>query len=67
MDQPQNREAVDRYVALRQQAAQVMADLSRAEDEMRDLLRDRKGKISTGVWVVTADDAGRVQIGVEAV
>ena len=49
------------------QAAQVMADLSRVEDEMRDLLRDRKGKISTGVWVVTADDAGRLQIGVEAV
>ena len=44
-----------------------MADLSRAEDEMRDLLRDRKGKISTGVWVVTADDTGRLQIGVEAV
>ncbi len=67
VDQPQNRETVDRYVTLRQQAAKVMADLSRVEDEMRDLLRDRKGKISTGVWVVTADDTGRLQIGVEAV
>ena len=66
VDQPQNRETVDRYVTLRQQAAKVMADLSRVEDEMRDLLRDRKGKISTGVWVVTADDTGRLQIGVEA-
>ena len=63
VDQPQNREVVDRYVTLRQQAAQVMADLSRTEDEMRDILRDRKGKISTGVWVVTADDAGRLQNG----
>ena len=45
VDQPQNREVVDRYITLRQQAAQVMADLSRAEDEMRDILRDRKGKI----------------------
>ena len=67
VDQPQNREVVDRYITLRQQAAQIMADLSRTEDEMRDILRDRKGKISTGVWVVTADDAGRLQIGIEAV
>ncbi len=66
-DRPHNGEAVDRYVSLRRKAAQVMTDLAQAEDVVRDLLRDRKGKISTGVWVVTADGEGRLQVGVEEV
>ena len=66
-DRPGDRDAVDRYVALRQQAAQIRTDLAQAEDMVRKLMRDRNGTVSTGVWIVTADDKGQLQVGVQEV
>ena len=67
IDRTTDSKVVDQYVTLRQQAAQVMAELEKTEQTVRALLTERKGQLKTATWIIEQTPDGKLQIGVREV
>lgn len=62
IEKSDDRKTVERYVELRRQAAQVMAELAQSEKAVGELLDRREGRLTAGEWALERDAAGRIKI-----